>query len=162
MDACLIDLLLEQVKRGNRLGQTFITRAWNGMTVSFNEQFKSQYDKDVLKNRYKHLKKQFNEVDNLLQQDGFSWDDTKEMVNAEDHVWDAYTKVTFFFFTLIRLLRCSMVKLTCNFCRYTLKLDHLELKPYQDITNCVLYLERNVLILDISVYHMMQIPVTNY
>lgn len=97
MDACLIDLLLEQVKRGNRLGQTFITRAWNGMTVSFNEQFKSQYDKDVLKNRYKHLKKQFNEVDNLLQQDGFSWDDTKEMVNAEDHVWDAYTKVTFFF-----------------------------------------------------------------
>ncbi|KAJ1382528.1 Myb/SANT-like domain [Sesbania bispinosa] len=83
MDRCLIDLLVEQAKRGNRLGQTFISQAWNDMTTSFNEQFKSQYDKDVLKNRYKHFKKQFNDVDNLLQQDGFSWDDTREMVHPE-------------------------------------------------------------------------------
>ncbi|KAK7293115.1 hypothetical protein RJT34_15976 [Clitoria ternatea] len=92
MDRCLIDLLLEQVKHGNRLGQTFITQAWNDMIMYFNERFKSQYDKDVLKNRYKHLRKQFNDVDHLLQQEGFSWDDKREMVGAEDHVWDAYTK----------------------------------------------------------------------
>lgn len=95
MDRCLIDLLLEQVKSGNRLGQTFLTRAWNDMIISFNERFKSQYDKDVLKNRYKHLRKQFNDVNNLLQQSGFSWDDAREMVAAEDHVWDAYIKVTY-------------------------------------------------------------------
>ncbi|KAK7351341.1 hypothetical protein VNO77_10715 [Canavalia gladiata] len=93
MDRCFIDLLLEQVKHGNRLGQAFITQAWNDMITSFNERFKSQYDKDVLKNRYKHLRKQFNDVDNLLRQGGFSWDDSREMVAAEDHVWDAYTKV---------------------------------------------------------------------
>ncbi|XP_027355321.1 uncharacterized protein LOC113865140 [Abrus precatorius] len=92
MDRCLIDLLLEQVKRGNRLGQTFITQAWNDMATSFNERFKSHYDEDVLKNRYKHLRKQFNDVDQLLRQGGFSWDDSREMVDAEDHVWDAYTK----------------------------------------------------------------------
>lgn len=92
MDRCLIDLLLEQVKHGNRLGQTFIAQAWNDMITDFNERFKSQYDKDVLKNRYKHLRKQFNDIDHLLRQGGFSWDDTREMVDAEDHVWDAYTK----------------------------------------------------------------------
>ncbi|KAL3023262.1 hypothetical protein AAZX31_04G058600 [Glycine max] len=92
MDRCLIDLLLEQVKHGNRLGQTFIAQAWNDMITTFNERFKSQYDKDVLKNRYKHFRKQFNDVDHLLQQGGFSWDDTREMIDAEDHVWDAYTK----------------------------------------------------------------------
>lgn len=96
MDRFLIDLLLEHVKSGNKLGQTFFTQAWNDMVTSFNEQFKSQYDKDVLKNRYKHLRKQFSDVDNLLQQSGFSWDDTREMVAAEDHVWDAYTKVSYF------------------------------------------------------------------
>ncbi|XP_061365263.1 uncharacterized protein LOC133308635 [Gastrolobium bilobum] len=93
MDRCFIDLLLDQVKSGNRLGQTFITQAWNDMITSFNKQFKSQYEKDVLKNRYKHLRKQFNDVDNLLQQDGFSWNEKREMIDAEDHVWDAYTKV---------------------------------------------------------------------
>ncbi|XP_022636618.1 uncharacterized protein LOC106760000 isoform X2 [Vigna radiata var. radiata] len=92
MDRCLINLLLDQVKHGNRLGQTFISQAWNDMITSFNEQFNSQYDKDVLKNRYKHLRKQFNDVDHLLQHDGFSWDDTREMIDAEDRVWDSYTK----------------------------------------------------------------------
>lgn len=98
MDRCLINLLLDQVKHGNRVGQTFISQAWNDMITSFNEQFNSQYDKDVLKNRYKHLRKQFNDVDHLLQHDGFSWDDTREMIDAEDHVWDSYTKVTDLFF----------------------------------------------------------------
>ncbi|KAK7283134.1 hypothetical protein RIF29_12445 [Crotalaria pallida] len=92
MDRFLIDLLLEHVKSGNKLGQTFFTQAWNDMVTSFNEQFKSQYDKDVLKNRYKNLRKQFSDVDNVLCQSGFSWDDTREMVAAEDHVWDAYIK----------------------------------------------------------------------
>ncbi|RYR33700.1 hypothetical protein Ahy_A10g048318 isoform B [Arachis hypogaea] len=93
MDQCLIDLLLKQVKSGNRLGQTFITQAWNDMITSFNAQFKSQCDKEVLKNRYKHLRKQFNDVNNLLQQSGFSWDDKREIVAAQDHVWHAYIKV---------------------------------------------------------------------
>ncbi|XP_061371640.1 L10-interacting MYB domain-containing protein-like [Gastrolobium bilobum] len=92
MDRCLIDLLLEQVKNGNKLGQTFISRAWNDILNSFNKQFKSQYDKDVLKSRYKNLRKQFYDVFNILQHSGFSWDDITEMVVAADHVWDAYIK----------------------------------------------------------------------
>ncbi|KAK7830407.1 l10-interacting myb domain-containing protein, partial [Quercus suber] len=92
MDRYLIDLLLEQVHRGNKLGQTFITQAWIDMVTSFNAKFNSHHDKDVLKNRYKHLKRQYNDVKILLQLSGFSWDETREMVTADDHVWDAYTK----------------------------------------------------------------------
>lgn len=95
MDRCFIDLLLEHVKKGNKLGQTFITHAWNDMITSFNKRFKSRHDKDVLKNRYKHLRRQFKDVDSLLQQSGFSWDDTREMIAAEDYIWDAYTKVNY-------------------------------------------------------------------
>ncbi|KAL5558247.1 hypothetical protein UlMin_034458 [Ulmus minor] len=92
MDRYFIDLLLDQVHRGNKLGQTFISQAWIDMVTSFNTQFKSCHDKEVLKNRYKHLRRQYNDIKNLLEHSEFSWDETREMIVAEDHVWDAYTK----------------------------------------------------------------------
>lgn len=98
MDHFFIDLLLDQALKGNKLGQTFIAQAWTEMTTSFNTVFKSRYEKDVLKNRYKHLRKQFNEINDLLKQDGFSWDESRDMLTAEDCVWDAYTKVNNFEF----------------------------------------------------------------
>jgi len=125
MDHYLIDLLLEQVHRGNKLGQTFITQAWIDMVTSFNAKFNSHHDKDVLKNRYKHLKRQYNDVKILLQLSGFSWDETREMVTADDHVWDAYTKVNYsaFYFWLV----CSaLLLLTYSACRNILMLDHIE------------------------------------
>ncbi|KAL7122318.1 hypothetical protein ACP275_01G038300 [Erythranthe tilingii] len=92
MDRFLIELMLEQVHRGNRIGQSFITQAWKEMVESFNANFESSHDKEVLKNRYKHFKKQYNDVSILLQHSGFSWDESREMVTAENHVWDAYIK----------------------------------------------------------------------
>ncbi|KAJ6745311.1 hypothetical protein OIU74_028071 [Salix koriyanagi] len=92
MDHYLIDLLLDQVQRGNKFGQTFISQAWIDMTASFNVKFQSHHDKDVLKNRYKHLRRLYNEIKNLLDNSGFSWDETREMITAKDHIWDAYIK----------------------------------------------------------------------
>ncbi|XP_012446060.1 uncharacterized protein LOC105769755 isoform X1 [Gossypium raimondii] len=92
MDRYLIDLLLDQVHRGNKLGQTFLTQAWIDMVTSFNVKFGSHYDKDVLKNRYKHLRRLYNDIKILLEQSGFSWDETRDMVIAEDSVWNAYIK----------------------------------------------------------------------
>ncbi|KAL0323963.1 UNVERIFIED_CONTAM: hypothetical protein Scaly_2363400 [Sesamum calycinum] len=87
-----IDLMLNQVNRGNRIGPSFITQAWNDMVESFNANFNSHHDREVLKNRYKHFRKLYNDVMILLQHKGFSWDEGREMVTAEDHVWDAYIK----------------------------------------------------------------------
>ncbi|XWS17876.1 hypothetical protein CRYUN_Cryun33cG0106200 [Craigia yunnanensis] len=92
MDRYLIDLLLDQVHKGNKLGQTFLTQAWIDMVTSFNVKFGSHYDKDVLKNRYKHLRRLYNDIKILLEQSGFSWDEARDMVTAEDSVCDAYIK----------------------------------------------------------------------
>ncbi|KAI8027089.1 L10-interacting MYB domain-containing protein [Camellia lanceoleosa] len=92
VDHYLIDLLLDQVLRGNKIGHAFITQAWNEMVKSFNSKFGSHYDKEVLKSRYKHLREQYNDLKILLDQNGFSWDETQEMVTAEEYVWDSYTK----------------------------------------------------------------------
>lgn len=93
MERYFIDLMLEQMNRGNRMGHTFNKQAWTDMLLVFNAKFGSQYDKDVLKSRYTNLWKQFNDVKNLLGQNGFSWDETREMVVADDYVWNAYLKV---------------------------------------------------------------------
>ncbi|XVF48251.1 hypothetical protein PTKIN_Ptkin03bG0175100 [Pterospermum kingtungense] len=92
MERYFIDLMLEQMHRGNRIGHTFNKQAWTDMLNVFNAKFGSQYDKDVLKSRYTNLWKQFNDVKNLLGQSGFSWDESRQMVVADDYVWNAYIK----------------------------------------------------------------------
>ncbi|KAK6912481.1 Myb/SANT-like domain, partial [Dillenia turbinata] len=93
MERYFIDLMLDQMNRGNRLGHTFNKQAWTDMLTMFNAKFESQYDKDVLKSRYTNLWKQFNDIKNLLNQAGFTWDESRQMVIADDYVWDAYIKV---------------------------------------------------------------------
>ncbi|XP_010417250.1 PREDICTED: L10-interacting MYB domain-containing protein-like isoform X1 [Camelina sativa] len=90
MDYYLIDLLVEQVNNGNRVGQTFIASAWNEMVTAFNAKFGSQHSKDVLKNRYKHLRRLYNDIKFLLEQNGFSWDTRRDMVIADDGIWNTY------------------------------------------------------------------------
>lgn len=95
MDCYLLDLLLDQTLRGNKIGLSFTSEAWMEIVIMFNHKFESRYDVDVLKKRYKHLRKQYNNIKILLEQSGFSWDDMKEMVIAEDHVWDSYVEVNY-------------------------------------------------------------------
>ncbi|CAA7032961.1 unnamed protein product [Microthlaspi erraticum] len=90
MDHYMIDLLVDQVNKGNRVGQTFISSAWSEMVASFNAKFESQHSKDVLKNRYKHLRRLYKDIKFLLEQNGFSWDTRRDMVVADDGVWNNY------------------------------------------------------------------------
>lgn len=93
MERYFIDLMLEHLQRGNGVGHTFNKQAWTDMLTSFNANFGSQFDKDVLKTRYTNLWKQFNDVKSLLSQLGFSWDAARQMVVADDDsVWDVYSK----------------------------------------------------------------------
>lgn len=96
MERYFIDLMLEQLHRGNRIGHTFNKQAWTDMLAVFNAKFESQYDKDVLKSRYTNLWKQFNDVKELLGQTGFAWDENRKMVVADDGLWHDYIKVHYF------------------------------------------------------------------
>ena len=93
MDRYFIDLMLEQVRKGSRIDGVFRKQAWMEMIASFNAKFGFNYDMDVLKNRYKTLRRQCNVIKNLLDLDGFVWDDTRQMVTADDYVWQDYLKV---------------------------------------------------------------------
>ncbi|XP_048230970.1 uncharacterized protein LOC8265471 isoform X2 [Ricinus communis] len=92
MDRYFIDLMLEHMRKGNQIDGVFRKQAWMDMITSFNAKFGFNYDVDVLKNRYKTLRRQHNVIKNLLELPGFSWDDTRQMVTADDYVWQDYIK----------------------------------------------------------------------
>ncbi|XP_022757921.1 L10-interacting MYB domain-containing protein isoform X2 [Durio zibethinus] len=92
MDRFFLDLMLEQMQKGNQIDGVFRKQAWIEMIASFNAKFGFNYDMDILKNRYKTLRRQYNVIKNLLELDGFAWDDTRQMVTADDSVWQEYIK----------------------------------------------------------------------
>ena len=94
MDRFFIDLMLEQWQKGNQIDGVFRKQAWMDMIASFNARFGFNYDVDVLKNRLKTLRRQHNVIKNLLELDGFTWDDARQMVTADDYVWQDYIKVS--------------------------------------------------------------------
>lgn len=93
MDRYLIDLMLQHTHRGSKISQTFTEQAWADMVVSFNEKFTVQSDIYILENRYICLMKEHDDINNLLSHVGFFWDESKQMVTAEEVVWEAYIKV---------------------------------------------------------------------
>lgn len=94
MDRYFIDLMLEQVGKGVRTDdQLFSRRGWDYMTAMFNARFDSNYERDVLKNRHKMLRNLHKALNSILEQKGFSWDESGKMVIADNEDWDNYIKV---------------------------------------------------------------------
>ncbi|CAL9026230.1 unnamed protein product [Prunus brigantina] len=91
-DSFFIDLLLEQVSKGNKTGHGFRKQGWADMIVLFNTKFGFKYDTDILKNRYKRLRKQYSEMKSLVNQGNFRWDESQQMITADDSVWNDYIK----------------------------------------------------------------------
>lgn len=93
MDQYFTELMLDQLVKGNKIGNTFNEQAWTVMLTLFNSKFCSQHGKRFLKRRYKKLEKYYSDIKTLLEQNGFLWDDRQQMIAADDDVWDNYIKV---------------------------------------------------------------------
>lgn len=92
MDQFFVELLLDQLGRGNQVNNSFNKKAWTDMLAMFNAKFGSQHGKRILKNRFKKLLKCYRDMTKLLKQ-GFLWNEQQQMLVADDDVWDAYIKV---------------------------------------------------------------------
>lgn len=97
MDCYFIDLMVEQASGGNKVDEAFSEQAWAHMVTSFNDKFGLQCDKYFLENRYMFFMKQYNDISNLLNYSGFAWNESQQIVTADDHIWEAYIKVHFLF-----------------------------------------------------------------
>lgn len=93
MDRVFVELMLDQVRKGNKIGRTFEKKAWSEMIESFNERFGCHYGKVVLKNRFNVLRRHYCSINVLLGKEGFSWDKTQHKVVADDQVWQKCIRV---------------------------------------------------------------------
>lgn len=103
MDRHFIGLMLELVHGGNGIGRTAEGTNWSRIISLFNEKFGLQFDKSIFEQRYTFLMKQHDEISSTLSHVGFSWDEIQQTVTAEDHVWEAYIRVSFISFGIHKL-----------------------------------------------------------
>ena len=93
MDQFFINLLLEQVREGNKIDRVFNEQTWAHMVESFNEKFGLQLGENILEDQFICLMKQYDDISDLLNHSGFVLDETKQMVVANNDVWEVYIKV---------------------------------------------------------------------
>ncbi|XP_030959168.1 uncharacterized protein LOC115981123 [Quercus lobata] len=92
MDRCLTEILVEEVKKGNKIDSTLKPAAYRAALTALNENFGLDLTKEHIRNRLKTWRKQFGILKELLAHKGFKWDETRKMVIADNSVWNDYSK----------------------------------------------------------------------
>ncbi|XP_065868025.1 uncharacterized protein At2g29880-like [Euphorbia lathyris] len=92
-DAYLVDLLVHQHNCGRTAYNEFKNEVIRSITRDFNKKFSLSLEENQIKNRYNVMKKDYGVVKTLLSSSGFGWDETRQMVVADDQVWDSYIPV---------------------------------------------------------------------
>ncbi|ERM98913.1 uncharacterized protein LOC18426937 [Amborella trichopoda] len=87
-DEFFVRLLVDQVTKGKKGEKGFSKESWRYMTNEFNKRFNQNLNKDQLKHRYGYYKREYKLVKMILDQSGFSWDETRKIVAADADAWN--------------------------------------------------------------------------
>lgn len=89
----LVDLMVEQIGKGNKSNKSFSKKGWKCICDNFRVQTGYWWENDQLKSRYVALRKQYINVSSLLSQPDFTLDETTGAIIATEEAWDRYIKV---------------------------------------------------------------------
>ncbi|XP_028803943.1 uncharacterized protein LOC114759016 [Neltuma alba] len=92
MDDFLGKILVDQVRKGNKVDKTLQTEAYEAAVSAISAKFGPHITKEHIKNRLKTWKKQYGLIKQLLSHAGFEWDQTRKMISANDSTWNHYIK----------------------------------------------------------------------
>ncbi|KAJ9678671.1 hypothetical protein PVL29_020759 [Vitis rotundifolia] len=95
MDNFLVDRLMEQMHKGQKIGGVFTKTAYVIVAREIGENFELSCNSEHIKNRMKTLKKNFYAAQEVLQSgSGFGFNESTQMIEATTEVWTTYTKVS--------------------------------------------------------------------
>lgn len=89
LDKIFVDLLVQQHQ------QNYISnkKVWKGIREEFNKQTGLNFEEQQLRNHQSVLRRWYSNINSLLHQGGFSWDESKHMVVADGKTWENHIKV---------------------------------------------------------------------
>lgn len=93
MDNFLGKILVNRVRKGNKVDKVLPTEAYDAAVSAISTKFGPHITKDHIKNRLKTWKKQYGLIKQMLSHAGFEWDQTRKMISANDSTWSHYIKV---------------------------------------------------------------------
>uniref|UniRef100_A0A0E0MMV4 Myb/SANT-like domain-containing protein n=1 Tax=Oryza punctata TaxID=4537 RepID=A0A0E0MMV4_ORYPU len=65
-------------------------KAWINIVCRLNTKFSTSFTTNQVKQKEQDLKKDYRNVNDLLHQSGFGWDNERMMVSAPQSVWDTF------------------------------------------------------------------------
>uniref|UniRef100_A0A1S2Z176 L10-interacting MYB domain-containing protein-like n=2 Tax=Cicer arietinum TaxID=3827 RepID=A0A1S2Z176_CICAR len=85
-----IDIMVDEVTKGNMPNGVFHARTWNSMTTRLNSITNRSFKMDQLKAKMHRLRAMYREFYSLLQNTGFGWNAETNTVTASEEVWRNY------------------------------------------------------------------------
>ncbi|XP_054809519.1 L10-interacting MYB domain-containing protein-like [Prosopis cineraria] len=86
----LIDILVEEVQKGNMPNGVFHSRTWTSMTARLNSVTNCSFNVKQLKQKVNRLRSMHREFTLLLKHTGFGWSAETNTVTASEEVWQNY------------------------------------------------------------------------
>ncbi|XP_054800480.1 L10-interacting MYB domain-containing protein-like isoform X2 [Prosopis cineraria] len=86
----LIDILVEEVQKGNMPNGVFHSRTWTSMTARLNSVTSRSFNVKQLKQKVNRLRSMHREFTLLLKHTGFGWSAETNTVTASEEVWQNY------------------------------------------------------------------------
>ena len=94
MDLVLVDALLVQMEKGQKMGSTFTSTAFTSFSELVGSKFrKLGFSVSNVKNRLKTLKKRHTDALKVLSQSGFGYNESTQMIEEPPEVWKTYLTV---------------------------------------------------------------------
>lgn len=88
-----IDIMVDEVTKGNMPNGVFHNRTWTSMTTKLSSITNRSFKAGQLKAKMHRLRAMYREFYSLLQNTGFGWNAETNTVTASEEVWRNYIKV---------------------------------------------------------------------
>ncbi|RVX04394.1 L10-interacting MYB domain-containing protein [Vitis vinifera] len=87
-----IDIMVNEVNKGNMDSGTFSTNTWRMILLEVNSQGKRNFNLKQLKQKFNRLRAMHREFSDLLKHTGFGWDAETNTVHALEETWQNYIR----------------------------------------------------------------------
>ncbi|RVW82916.1 L10-interacting MYB domain-containing protein [Vitis vinifera] len=92
IEKIFIDVMVNEVNKGNMDSGTFSTNTWRRILLEVNSQGKRNFNLKQLKQKFNRLRAMHREFSDLLKHTGFGWDAETNTVHALEETWQNYIR----------------------------------------------------------------------